>query len=208
MGDSQDSSKSTVSVPIRKVHGEQVSVARDVLAVEEPLEIRIGYHFKGRPQAKSLSLTMRTPGYDAELAAGFLVGEGIVRRPSDIIAIRHVGVDGSNELQVDLDSSVDLDMARLERHFYTTSSCGVCGKTSLDAIETVGPPDIPIEGFEVPAAVLHGRPGRVRESQPVFTQTEGLHAAALFDGAGELRRVREDVGRHNALDKLIGGQFL
>ena len=205
MGDPQNS---TVEVQVRRVLGATIGGERDVLAVEEPLEIRIGYHFKGRAFVKSISLTMRTPGNDVELAAGFLVGEGIVRDPSDILAIRHLGAGGSSELQVDLHPSVEVDIKRLDRHFYTTSSCGVCGKTSLEAIEAQGAPAIPIEGFTVDTALVHMLPESAREAQPVFSQTGGLHAAALFDATGALHSVREDVGRHNALDKLIGQQFL
>ncbi len=208
MGNSQNLIESTVNVRVRKVLGSTFTSEHDVLAVEEPLEIRIGYYFKGRAQAKSISLTMRTPGNDAELAAGFLVGEGVVRDRSEIVAIRHIGADVSNELQVDLSPSVDLDITRLERHFYTTSSCGVCGKTSLDAIEAQGVPIIPVEGLTIRTEVLHKLPALARESQPLFSQTGGLHAAALFDEDGNLISVREDVGRHNALDKVIGEQFL
>ncbi len=205
MGDPQNS---IVEVLVRKVLGCAIARELDLLAVEEPLEIRIGYHFKGRALAKAISLTMRTPGNDAELAAGFLLGEGIVRERSDILAIRHLGAGGSNELQVDLHPNVDVDIKRLDRHFYTTSSCGVCGKTSLEAIEAQGARAIPIDGFTVETALVHKLPELAREAQPVFSQTGGLHAAALFDETGMLLSVREDVGRHNALDKLMGQQFL
>src|SRR6185295_10382806 len=124
MGDSQNSIESTVGVSIRRVTGASIAIDRDLLAVEEPLEIRIGYHFKGLAQARSLSITMRTPGHDVELAAGFLVSEGIVRRSGDIAGIRHIGADASNEVHADLHPSIDIDIARLERHFYTSSSCG------------------------------------------------------------------------------------
>lgn len=199
---------SIVEVYLRKVLGTTVSRERDVLAVEEPLEIRIGYHFKARAQAKTISLTMRTPGNDAELAAGFLVGEGIVRDPAEILAIRHLGAGMGNEIQLDLHPGVEIDIKRLDRHFYTTSSCGVCGKTSIEAIESKGAAQIPIEGFEVDTALIHKLPELARAAQAVFSQTGGLHAAALFDETGTLQSVREDVGRHNALDKLIGQQFL
>jgi len=200
--------ESSVDVQVRKVSGSAFATERDVLAVEEPLEIRLGYHFKGRAQSKSISLTMRTPGNDRELAVGFLAGEGIVRHARDITGIRHIGIGASNELQVDLDESVDVDITRLERHFYTTSSCGVCGKTSLEAIQTRGAFAVPMEGFTMPAAKIHDLPAVSRAAQPVFAQTGGLHAAALFDGDRKLLDLREDVGRHNALDKLIGHQFL
>ncbi len=204
----EDPQNSTVEVHVRKVLGAAISGERDLLAVEEPLEIRIGYHFKGRALAKTISITMRTPGSDAELAAGFLLGEGIVRQPSDILAIRQLGASASNEIQVDLHPSVEVDINRLDRRFYTTSSCGVCGKASLDAIDAQDPPSIPIEGLAVDAALIHKLPESARQAQPVFSQTGGLHAAALFNETGTLLNVQEDVGRHNALDKLIGHQFL
>jgi FdhD protein len=213
MGDSQKTlfrprAENIVNLAVRNISGASMTLRQEELAVEEPLEIRLGYHFKGRASCKAISLTMRTPGHDRELAAGFLVSEGIIRDPADISAIRHIGSEAANEIQVDLDPSVDIDFARLERHFYTTSSCGVCGKTSLQAIEMQTCESIPIDGFCMDAALIHEAPARLRESQPVFSHTGGLHAAALFDETGGLLSVREDVGRHNALDKLIGERFL
>ena len=209
MGSPHNLLDGVLGVHVRKVLGSTISGEQDVLAVEEPLEIRIGYYFKGRSHAKAISVTMRTPGNDADLAVGFLVGEGIVRNLSEITAIRHLGAGtSSNELQVDLHPSLEVDINRLDRHFYTTSSCGVCGKTSLDAIAAQGAPAIPIEGFTVDTALVHKLPESARGAQPMFSQTGGLHAASLFDSAGTLCSVREDVGRHNALDKLIGQQFL
>jgi len=218
MGETENSmfqalSKSVMQVPIRKVSDGNTTLQQDGLAVEEPLEIRIGYHFKGRPGSKIISVTMRTPGNDAELAAGFLLSEGVVRNRADIADIRHTGIPGAgssvtNEIQVDLNPEVDIDFGRLERHFYTTSSCGVCGKTSLEAIEIKGCTPISITDLYMDSGLIHTLPERLRESQPVFAYTGGLHAAALFDETGNLLSVREDVGRHNALDKLVGDQFL
>ncbi len=213
MGDSQKTlfrpiTESIVNVPVRNISGASMTMRHEELAVEEPLEIRLGYHFKGRASSKAISLTMRTPGHDRELAAGFLVSEGIIRHAAGISEIRPLGSGGANEIQVDLDPNVDIDFTRLERHFYTTSSCGICGKTSLQAIETQTCAAIPIGGFCMDAALIHELPDRLRESQPVFSHTGGLHAAALFDEMGSLLSVREDVGRHNALDKLIGERFL
>jgi FdhD protein len=198
---------------VRKVADGSNTLQQDQVAVEEPLEIRVGYHFKGRAGSKAISLTMRTPGHDAELAAGFLLSEGVVRDCGDISAIRHIGVPGpagsaTTEILVDLGPEVDIDFARLERHFYTTSSCGVCGKTSLEAIETQACAPIPLTGLCMDTELIHMLPDRLRDSQPVFAHTGGLHAAALFDETGNLLSVREDVGRHNALDKLVGDQFL
>ena len=162
---------------------------QDVVAVEEPLEIRVN----GAPVA----VTMRTPGHDEELALGFLLSEGILPRraalPEDLAA---------NTIEVEADG---FDPARLERHFYTSSSCGVCGKGALEAV-AVEAPRVKAS-LEVAAALLAELPERLRERQPAFTETGGLHATGLFDGTGELLCVREDVGRHNAMDKVVGWAF-
>lgn len=186
---------------------------RDSLAVEEPLEIRLGYEIEGKRTSQSVSITMRTPDDDFELAAGFLFTENIIRRSADIKRIFHCGapLEGSavrNTVRVDLRAGVFVDLKRLERHFYTTSSCGVCGKTSIDALQISAPPHIPLNTPIISATVIHNLPSVLRRSQEVFASTGGLHAAALFDQAGNLIAVREDVGRHNALDKLIGSQLL
>ncbi len=189
----------------------------DVLAVEEPLEIRLGF-----PDGthKAVSITMRTPGDDGELAAGFLVTEGILKSSDQIKQIRHCGLRidsgkstlerasalNSNTIRVDLNNSLDLDLKRLERNFYTTSSCGVCGKASIEAIAT-GVKKI-TKDLKITADLIHSLPQKLREAQSLFETTGGLHASALFTTTGELDIVREDVGRHNALDKLIGAKFL
>ncbi|MBL8181856.1 MAG: formate dehydrogenase accessory sulfurtransferase FdhD [Blastocatellia bacterium] len=177
----------------------------DALAVEEPLEIRIGFP---DGKHKAVSITMRTPGHDAELAAGFLFTEGILTSPEQIKQIRHCGKATalSNTIRVDLNDNIDLDLKRLERNFYTTSSCGVCGKASIEAIAT-GVKKLESE-IKIDADVIHSLPEKLREAQSVFEKTGGLHASALFTADGNLDIVREDVGRHNALDKVIGAKFM
>ncbi len=182
----------------------------DLVAVEEPLEIRLGQNVDGRLEYQAVSITMRTPGDDRELAAGFLFTEGILQHRGQVRSIRHCGrgETATNTLCVDLAPDVPVDVKRLERNFYTTSSCGVCGKTSLDALATGASGVTPPAGLGIAAEVVHGLPARVRERQRNFAGTGGLHAAALFSTAGELLDVREDVGRHNAVDKLLGARFL
>ena len=163
----------------------------DELAVEEPLEIRVD----GRP----IAVTMRTPGHDEELAIGFLRSEGI-----PAVAARPTADLAANTIEVDVEG--DVDLGRLERSFYTSSSCGVCGKGALEAVavEAARVED----DLRVPAAVVSALPDRLREAQPAFAATGGLHATGLFDADGGLLCVREDVGRHNAMDKVIGRAFL
>lgn len=188
--------------------GRASAASTDAIAVEEPLEIRIGHPTSGRWITTSLSVTMRTPGHDFELAAGFLFSEGIIRSGNDIAAIQQVGPPTSNVVRVDLGPDVQLDLGRLERHFYTTSSCGVCGKSSLEALSSQPSQFPPRDSPLIAASLIHHLPQIARRSQSVFEQTGGLHAACLFDPAGRLLLLREDVGRHNAVDKLIGHQLL
>ena len=162
---------------------------------------------------KTVSITMRTPGNDFELAAGFLFAEGIIDDASQVLDIAHKRA-GSNPRQarnavtVRLKPDVEIDFDRLERHFYTASSCGVCGKASIAALEVKGCPVLPANTPVVDAATIHRLPAVLRKQQAGFERTGGLHAAALFDASGKLISLREDVGRHNALDKLIGAEFL
>jgi FdhD protein len=177
----------------------------DRLATEEPLEIRL---LAGRSR-RTAAVTMRTPGADFELAAGFLHGEGIVARPEDIVGMSYCtdpGIGGEqrfNIVNVALAPHVAPDLAPLERHFLTTSACGVCGKASLDALRVRS---APLAGTSpgIEPGTLTGLPGRLRAAQGLFEVTGGLHAAGLFDATGNLVAVREDVGRHNAVDKLLG----
>ena len=184
-----------------------------MLAVEEPLEIRLGVLENGKTVHKSISITMRTPGDDFELAAGFLFTEGVLQSRDQIARLHHCGLPNKNNnlqntVRADLAPETTVDFKRLERHFYTSSSCGVCGKSSIEALQTgarkIERPDFPVFA----PATIHGLPDALRQSQNVFEQTGGLHAAGLFDAGGQLIAVREDVGRHNAVDKLIGSQFL
>lgn len=196
--------ESVIQVPILGVRGGKATTRQDHLSVEEPLEIRLGFFEEGQRTPRTLSLTMRTPGEDPQLAVGFLLSEGILREPGHVVGI----TTGRNVVQVDLSSDVRVDLKRLERHFYTTSSCGVCGKTSIEALQTQTCP-MPVKGGPiVDAATIHRMPSVLRASQAAFAQTGGLHAAALFDEVGTLLAVHEDVGRHNAVDKLLGEQFL
>lgn len=208
----------TVHRPVVRItgDGERLGSRRrsDTLVVEEPLEIRVG----GTP----LAITMRTPGHDVELAAGFLVSEGVIAHGGQFRSAIHcggpgtgaVGVAGSventyNVLDVSLAPGVAPPEPDLARSFYTTSSCGLCGKASIDAVETVSSYDVGTDAAPVDAAMLLSLPDRLREEQAVFGKTGGLHAAALFDAAtGELLVVREDVGRHNAVDKVVGWAVL
>jgi len=185
--------------------------AFDLLAVEEPLEIRLGFSENGKFTHKAVSITMRTPSNDPELAAGFLFTEGILQSKNQIKSIKHCGKfpNNQNTIRLDLADNVGVDFKRLERNFYTTSSCGVCGKSSLEALTIAGAKEILRSGFQkVSAEIVHTLPAALRKNQTVFDETGGLHAAALFDFSGNLIDLKEDVGRHNAVDKLIGKQFL
>ncbi len=200
------STSATKSTRIRKYHGLSSLETADLLAVEEPLEIRLEYGPLDQRVAQSLSVTMRTPGADADLATGFLFTEGMVHHPEAVVSVRTVL---ENVVIVALHPDLEVDMAKLDRHFYTTSSCGVCGKTSLEAIKTAQNPaflanSAPPMGSP---AIIYTLPTILRRAQDTFDATGGLHAAALFDTTGNLLAVREDVGRHNALDKLIGHYF-
>jgi FdhD protein len=199
-----------LTVPVQKVEGDSSAPFQDLLAVEEPLEIRLHNNLED----KSISITMRTPGNDFELAAGFLFSEGILNNAAQIREIRWSHIDNGNPRQlgnsvtVELNAGVEVDLDRLERHFYTTSSCGVCGKASIEAIQMQGCPVLPRNLPIVASNVIHSLPDALRRAQPVFERTGGLHAAALFSPDGTLQLLREDVGRHNAVDKLIGAEIL
>jgi FdhD protein len=197
---------------VRRI-GRDALVEDDVVATEEPLEIRLGYDgVDGRRAERSISVTMRTPGKDQELAAGFLYTEGIVKSRDDIASVGPCGPPAPNGLinvvRVELAPGVAVDLDRLERHFYTSSSCGVCGKSSIDAVAVQSRHDLRSAGPKLEAAVLGRLPETLRAEQAVFDQTGGLHASGLFDADGRILLVREDVGRHNALDKLIGNRLM
>jgi FdhD protein len=177
-----------------------IKSAVDFLAAEEPLEIRV--------RGRSVAVTMRTPGHDRELAAGFLLTERIISKRRELVDIRTctASVEPQNTLDVFLRSGVEVDFARLTRHVFATSSCGLCGKASIEAVKQHLPPvDSPLK---VSAKTLLELPARMRRAQRTFAQTGGLHAAAVFDAKGKLIVLREDIGRHNAVDKVIGHGFL
>jgi FdhD protein len=184
----------------------------DDLAIEEPLDMQVEFGPVDGRETKTISITMRTPGHDRELAAGFLVGEGLLRSPDQVESVSNrgprFGASGyQNSVRVVLRPGVPLDLKRLERNCYTTSSCGVCGKTSMEALKLNFFPALTPD-WQVSERVIRSLPDRLRESQEIFSHTGGLHAAGLFAPEGEAVIVREDVGRHNAVDKVIGAQFL
>jgi FdhD protein len=187
--------RATVRLPIAKVEGCISHTREDILAIEEPLEIRVN--------SSSLSVTMRTPGQDFELATGFLFAEGIIRHSSQ--------VRGSTAVEpniIDLELATDAAIPDHDRGFLMTSACGLCGKVSLEALEANRCPAIPEGEFKIEAGVIHQLPQILRSRQNIFESTGGLHAAALFSAQGELQWLCEDVGRHNAVDKLVGTAVL
>ncbi|MDQ6759838.1 MAG: formate dehydrogenase accessory sulfurtransferase FdhD [Acidobacteriota bacterium] len=189
--------RNILSVPVERVEdGASVSI-QDLLAVEEPLEIRIG--------ERAISITMRTPGNDFELAAGFLFSESVIGGRE---AIERIHSGTPNTVTIDLKPGIEVDLDRLARHFYTSSSCGVCGKASLAALAAQGCRIFERTGPLFHSALIPELSPQLRRAQRVFEYTGGLHAAALFDTTGRLEVLREDVGRHNALDKLIGAEML
>lgn len=195
----------TETIELHRVSASRAQVVTDVLAIEAPLEIRVQWLVDGVVRRSTVSLTMRTPGADEELAAGFLFNEGIVRGRDEITGIRRCA---GGAVRVELAPGVGVDLARLERHGLTSSACGMCGKTSATALAS--PPAwslLPNEPL-VPVEIIQRLPALLRSAQALFDTTGGLHASALFDTAGRLLAVREDVGRHNALDKVIGAELL
>ncbi len=204
---------STRKVEIARIENGQAHARADLLAREEPLEIKLAYGPRSQRQNRSLAVTMRTPGQDEELAAGFLFTEGIIGKASDIREMRHVGEAlapeaRENILLVELAEELPVDFDKLNRHFYTSSSCGVCGKASIDMVRSTSC-YFPRRAFpEVSVETLRSLPHKLAQEQALFECTGGIHAAAAFTPEGELLLMREDVGRHNALDKLIGAALL
>jgi FdhD protein len=192
----------TSRTPVLRIRGPLHTTRPDTVAAEEPLEIRLG--------GTALAVTMRTPGDDFDLVHGFLATEGVITGPDDVAGLRYcdsVDADGRNTynvVDVDLAPGVPIPDTGLERNFYTSSSCGVCGKASIDAIRTKTRFDVAGDDLQLPLEVLLALPDRLRAAQQVFDKTGGLHAAGLFTAGGELVALREDVGRHNAVDKVVG----
>ncbi len=191
--------------PVLRVNRSSPKWETDALAVEEPVEIRVGTTADAGPRLYStLSVTMRTPGHDTELAAGFLFTEGLIRSREDIESIEPWGVRGV--IKVDLRRGVSVDLRRMERHFFTSSSCGVCGKAGIDRIRVAA--RACVQNVVVNRRTIEELPGRLSAAQETFGRTGGLHATALFDADSRLLVAREDVGRHNAMDKAIGHAVL
>lgn len=218
-------SRALLNVEAERVTGLTLQSTAEMLAVEEPLEIQILHTMAGERKVKSVSVTMRTPGNDFELAVGFLMSEGVVHKANDVERVAYVEFVppakrelsptrtisphclSNNIVRIELAANVAVNMVNLERNFYTTSSCGICGKASLLALRTLCPPQRH-NGFTIDARTLYSLPARMRQAQSVFDCTGGLHSAGLFSANGELLSLREDVGRHNAADKLLGREFL
>jgi FdhD protein len=189
--------QATVRVPIGKIEGRITRLQEDILAVEEPLEIRVG--------SRSLSVTMRTPGHDFELAAGFLFAEDIISSAGQIRSMESLR---PNIVAVELSPDAVIERPKSQRGFVMTSACGLCGKNSLKSLAANRCPVLPPSGLKIDAGVIHRLPQELRQKQDLFESTGGLHAAALFDKHGDLDSLREDVGRHNAVDKLVGHALL
>ncbi|HEY0943945.1 MAG TPA: formate dehydrogenase accessory sulfurtransferase FdhD, partial [Opitutaceae bacterium] len=193
------------SVSVEKYAGGAVVPLADRVPVEEPLEIKLAFDRGALRTVRSVAVTMRTPGHDLELATGFLTTEGILHSRDEIADMSQ---PAANVVRIDLAAGAAPDLRGLERNFYTTSSCGVCGKASLAAVRTVAKSPLPAGRPRLSAALVPELPERLRAAQPLFEHTGGLHAAGLFDASGRLLVAREDVGRHNAVDKLVGARLL
>ena len=201
MGPADQQQHQAVSDVVRYRDGAVARGASDEVAHEEPLEIRV--------RGRAVSVTMRTPGHDEELAAGFLLTEGLIRRREDVLRVEPCGRnEEGNLINVVLAPEVHVDFEKLTRHVFASSSCGLCGKATIDAVRATFAAVEPDSSFRVDAAALLELPGAMRRRQATFDRTGGLHAAALFDANGELLVLREDVGRHNAVDKVVGHALL
>ncbi len=197
------------NIQITKVKYNEVLTQPDLLVVEEPLEIRLGFGMPADRQQRSLSVTMRTPGHDFELALGFLFTEGIINSGDQVESIKYCSSvkpeEFENVVRIELKPEVQIEYEKFQRHFYTSSSCGVCGKSSIDSVK-VNCKSIDSK-LIIPSSIIYSLPKKIKNAQHVFEQTGGLHAAALFNQDGELIILREDIGRHNATDKLIGAML-
>ncbi len=190
------------TVKVQRLDSAGVAIADDQVTVEEPLEIRLNQGGDDIP----IVVTMRTPGNDNELAVGFLFNEGIIRDRDDLKEVGHCGNTPeslTNVIRVSLRDQVKIDQDAIQRNFYTNSACGICGKTSIEQVQAAFP-TTSSSGCSINPDVLTALPGKLKAAQVQFALTGGLHSAALFDAEGNITNIREDVGRHNALDKLVG----
>lgn len=192
---------------VKRVKGSSAERIVDAVAAEEPLEIRILYWFKDDRRASSLAVTMRTPGQDRELAAGLLLSEGVIRNREQLVDVRALGNEPSNEVIAELSKDVDFEGWRLARTSFVNSSCGICGKRSREEIARQLPKQEQ-DQLVVEASLIEKLPEFIRERQAGFAETGGLHGAAVVTPCGDVEEVFEDIGRHNALDKLIGSRVL
>jgi FdhD protein len=194
-------------VQVKKFGSEPPHSQPDLVATEEPLEIRLGYGPEHLREQRSLAVTMRSPGHDLELALGFLFTEGIIQHMEEVLSVRHCenteDSEKDNVVRAELHPTVNLDWAKLQRNFYTSSSCGVCGKSSIESVQ-VRCGQVEDDGWRVAAALLGTLSAKLLERQAGFAHTGGVHASGWFDAQGDLVLLREDVGRHNALDKVVG----
>jgi FdhD protein len=194
-------------IQIHKINSGAINETTDKIAVEQPLQIQLEYSTSTGKMLKDIAVTMRTPGNDYELAAGFLFTEGIIKSNEQISTIKNAHAD-ENLIQIILKENVTPAIGNAARNFYTTSSCGICGKASIDAIQTVTQYGNVKNDSIVAATVFYALQNELKKQQKVFEDTGGIHASALFDVDGKFIMLREDVGRHNALDKIIGAAML
>lgn len=196
----------TISHRISRYRHDTTDTRTDTLAVEEPMEIRLRWMENSNTHDEPLTITMRTPGHDIELVAGLLFSEGIVQDAAQILSIE-TG-DNPNTLTATLADGHQLDMKKYQRHFYSNSSCGVCGKMAIESLRLLHQPHLQADVPQIHAQTLLALPAKLHAAQPLFEKTGGVHAAGLFTASGELLLLREDIGRHNAVDKLLGACLL
>jgi FdhD protein len=199
--------KQVEHIQIHKISSGEINETEDKVAVEEPLQIQLEYSTASGRMLKNIAVTMRTPGNDEELAAGFLFTEGVIKNAQAISEIKQSPAD-ENIVQVILKENIIPVLGNAARNFYTTSSCGICGKASIDAINTVSAFVAVKDSICINASVLYNLQDTIKEQQHVFEDTGGIHACAIFDCSGKFIMLREDVGRHNALDKIIGAALM
>ncbi len=194
------------SVEIVKMRHQIAAGATDVVAIEEPFEIQLEYSTATGRMVKNIAVTMRTPGNDRELALGFLFTEGMLSKRNQVLDCWHTAGD-ENRIRVVLHENMVPDLTKLARNFFASSGCGICGKAGIDSLRTNSPFSGLKNSLQVEASMIYALPELLRKGQLLFTKTGGIHAAGLFDAAGSLLYLREDIGRHNAVDKIIGAAF-